>query len=44
MKEVRGVRVGSCEEGEGVWIQDIPGAPERNGCVVAEGFGEDHTN
>ena len=32
--------VSSCEGGEGVWIQDIPGAPERNGCVVAEGCGE----
>jgi len=30
--------------GEGVWVQDNPDAPERNGCIVAEGFGEDHTN
>ena len=30
------------EGGEGVWVQDNPGAPERNGCIVAEGFRE-HT-
>ena len=28
------------EGGEGVWVQDNPGAPERNGCIVAEGFWE----
>ena len=22
------------EGGEGVWVQDNPGAPERNGCMV----------
>ena len=30
------------ERGEGVWVQDNPGAPERNGCIVAEGFRETH--
>ena len=30
------------EGGEGVWVQDNPGAPERNGCIVAEGFRETH--
>ena len=33
------------EGGEGVWVQDNnPGTPERNGCMVAEVFGGDHTN
>ena len=27
------------EGGEGVWVQDNPGAPERNGCMVAEVLG-----
>ena len=30
------------EGGDGVWVQDNPGAPERNGCIVAEGFRETH--
>ena len=30
------------EGGEGVWVQDNPGAPERNGCIVTEGFRETH--
>ena len=25
-----------------MWVQDNPGAPERNGCIVAEGFRETH--
>ena len=32
------------EGGEGVWVQDNPGAPERNGCIVAEGFGEQYNS
>ena len=29
------------EGGEGVWVQDNnPGAPERNGCMVAEVLGK----
>ena len=25
-----------------MWVQDNPGAPERNSCIVAEGFWETH--
>ena len=32
------------EGGEGVWVQDNPGAPERNGCIVAEGCGEQYNS